>query len=262
MNPSVTIINDCSDDNAKTKQTTRCASLFNSPVNYLAVKSDLEASGNLIDVLDAFEDRPGLLLVNVAPRNANAKRWPNGTPFGYFYHNRVLIVSTIDGLTLSLVKKMKLTDEVYVMDIPTALTEMMEKNFLNKNLKEHIINTQFRSYNFVPRVAAYLYKYKTISHEKMSIEEVADPPKTYWWVDNFGNCKTTLFQNEVEVKNGKIKTKDGNFDFKTGLKDVSDDQSAFIVGSSGLKKRNFVELVVQGKKASERFKIQSGDQIF
>ena len=116
----VTLITDCKDDNALGRSTTRLSTLFECNITTIGVNgwdADLEAAGNLIDVLDASEGKKGVVLVNVAPRHRSGKKWPNGTPFAYFHYKETLVVTSIDGLTLSLVKKFNLVDRVNVMDI-------------------------------------------------------------------------------------------------------------------------------------------------
>jgi len=121
LNMFITVITDCQDDNAFGRQTTRLSQYFQYPITTVGVKNDLEAAGNLIDILDASEGSEGTVLVNVAPRHKEAKRWENGTPFGYFYYKNTLVISSIDGLTLSLVKKFSLVESINLMDIPTVL---------------------------------------------------------------------------------------------------------------------------------------------
>ena len=68
---NITIINDCQDANETGRQIARVSSLFNAPAHLIGVKnfSEIEAAGNLIDALDAIENRKGSVLVNVAPRH-------------------------------------------------------------------------------------------------------------------------------------------------------------------------------------------------
>ena len=75
----VTIINDCRDPNALGRQATRAASLFDCSVTPIGVENDLEAAGMLVDVLDAAEDRKGVILVNVAPRQSSGKKHDNAS---------------------------------------------------------------------------------------------------------------------------------------------------------------------------------------
>mgnify|MGYP001572747578 CR=1 FL=1 len=118
---NITIINDCKDENARGRQLTRIGSIFQYPANFIGVSNELEAAGNIIDVLDANGENSGIILVNVAPRNGKAKKYPNGTPFGYFWYEKTLIISSIDGYTLSIVKKLKLTKFINVLNIPETL---------------------------------------------------------------------------------------------------------------------------------------------
>lgn len=46
---------------------------MNSPVSFVGVTNDIQAAGNIIDILDAIEKNSGIILVNVAPRNGKAK---------------------------------------------------------------------------------------------------------------------------------------------------------------------------------------------
>ena len=258
---NITIINDCRDANAVGRQLTRVSALIESPVSFVGVFSDLEAAGNLIDILDAYGDSPGVILVNVAPRNGKAKKWENGTPFGYFWYKEILVVSSIDGLTLSLVKKLKLIDSINVLDIPKVIEQLVEESLVSPEVGEHIINTQFRSYDFLPRIAAYLLKNSNIQSENIAIKDIADAPKAIWWVDNFGNCKTTLFGDEIS-RDGQVSTRFGKTDYFEMLKDVPDKATALITGSSGISNKRFVELVVQGESAAQHLNIVAGDSIF
>ena len=239
---NITIINDCRDVNAVGRQQAMVNSLFGSPSNFLGVNTDLEAAGNLIDTLNVYEDRPGIILVNVAPRNGKAKKWKNGTPFGWFKYKKVLVVSTIDGLTLSLVKKLQLAKHINVLELPEEhpLYAVSQKS-------------QFRSLQFSPKIAKLLSDGKKVKNTKLSISEIPDPPKAIWWIDNFGNCKTTILEKEFgNTSHSK---------FYKNLKDVPDGEDAITVGSSGLGKDRFLELVSQGGDFAEANSISTGSPI-
>lgn len=257
---NITIINDCRDTNAIGRQIARTASLFDSPVSFVGITSDIQAAGNIIDILDAIEENPGIILVNVAPRNGKAKKWPNGTPFGYFWYKKVLVLASIDGLTLSLVKKFKLIKIVTILDIPKTLDQLIAGGTLRKNLKGSITKTQFRSFDFLPHVATYLSSGKKLKGKKLYIEDVPDVPPAIWWIDNFGNCKTTLLQEDVKGKN-RFSSKFRGLPYFERLKDVPDKTPALISGSSGLGEKRFLEVVVQGGSAEKEFNISTGDAI-
>ena len=266
----VSIINDCSDGNAMNRQASRYASYLNASVFPLGVhdfgdngNGELEAAGNLIDALDAAGGNKGLVAVNVAVRHGKGKKWPNGTPFGYFHYKDTLVISTIDGYCLSLVKKLKLTKKINVLDVPTVIDKMIEQDNYSKEYRKLVVDSQFRSYEFVPRVAKWLMNGIELPHEKYAIEKVANAPDAIWWVDNFGNTVTTLMPEDIKFKPGKkIKTKYGTLTCYDRLKDVPNNEAALIIGSWGIDNRRFVSLVVQGKSAAKQFGLVSGSPIF
>lgn len=223
-------------------------------LSFVGVQNDIEAAGNLIDILDAYEDRKGGILVNVAPRNGAAKKWPNGTPFGYFTYKNVTVVTSIDGHTLSLVKKLGLVDTVYVMDIPTVLAAMRAEGQVDEALETWVTHTQFRSFDFTPRALAWILKGYTLPHTTLSIADVADLSDTVWCIDNFGNCKTTILESEAD-------SHPTNIPRFSRLKDVPNDTPALIAGSSGLPGKRFLELVVQGGSAARHFSLSTGSTL-
>ncbi len=229
-------------------------------VSFIGVASDLEASGNLIDTLDAYGDAPGVILVNIAPRNGTAKKWKNGTPFGYFWYKKILVVSSVDGLTLSLIKKLGLIDVVHVLDIPTATQVLVKEGALSAEQRDYIINTQFRSFDFLPQIAAYLLKHTDVVSEPHTIADITDAPSVVWWIDNFGNCKTTLLKSEIG-ENDRVETIFGTLPYFERLADVPDDTPALITGSSGIDTRRFLEVVVQGKSAAEILTVATGSGV-
>src|SRR5438132_688008 len=123
----ITIINDCNDSNAAGRQQTRIAALFGIQPSFISVGGDLnagselEAAGSLIDCLDAAGDAKGIILCNVAPRSNAGKKWFNGTPFGYFSYKQTLVLSTVAGHTLSLVKKLGITQEISAIEYEKAV---------------------------------------------------------------------------------------------------------------------------------------------
>jgi len=258
----LTIINDCRDMNAAGRQATRAAALLKGTVHFIGVANDLEASGNLVDMLDAFGDTQGAVLVNVAPRNGKAKLWHNGTPFGYFYYKKILVVASVDGLTLSLVKKLGLADELKVLDIASCLHFLEKREQLTENLASRIHESQFRSYEFLPRAADWILRGREMPYSVLSLQAIADARPCVWWVDNFGNCKTTLLEEEVLKRKdarGAIPTAFGALPYYPRLKDVPDDTVALVTGSSGLENKQFVEIVAQGASAAQVLGISSGD---
>lgn len=260
----VTIINDCKDANAFGRQATRAAALFQTAVHTVGVGgyAELEAAGNLVDVLDASMGLPGVILVNVAPRHGSGKQWPNGTPFGYFWYQQTLVVSSIAGMTLSLVKKMRTLEECRVLDIPTVMQYAVQNKLLSESHSDHIIHTQFRSFHFLPFAAKWVFDTYQLPSTRYDVKHIQDVESSVWWIDNFGNCKTTLLPEDVGFSIGSIiETKIGNFQCFSRLKDVPNEQAGIIVGSSGLEEKRFLEIVVQGENAAERFGLYTGSKI-
>jgi hypothetical protein len=263
----LTIITDCRDDNARTRQETRYAHLFpEANVSFIGATTDIEASGNVIDIVEAGDDAPGVIAVNCAPRDGRAKKWKNGSPFGYAWVGNKLIVGTIDGYSFSLLKRFDLIDSIKVTDIRTALAE---GRYTPEQI-EVAANTQFRSLNYLPRLARIVWENKEITAETLPVSEVPDVPSLVWWIDCFGNCKTTLTPEDINFTAGEIKT----VTFADGtsipvpcverLADVPDGEPALIVGSSGLRDHNFVEIITQGVgggSAAKRFNIKKTDRI-
>jgi hypothetical protein len=253
----VTIINDCLDNNAFGRQLTRAASLLGCPVISIGVKNELEAAGNLIDTLDAAEDKKGVILVNVAPRHGSAKKWPNGTPFAYFKLGKTLVITTIDGYTLSLVKKLNLVQAVSLVDIPTALSYVVKKKLITSELKSLISETQFRSYEFTPRLAKWLLSGIRIPTMPYPLINVPNAPSAIWWVDNFGNCKTTMLPEDIGFKAGnKVKTPFGSLLCYNRLKDVPNKRLGLIIGSSGYGDKRFLEITIQGGNAWKKLNLR------
>jgi len=268
-----TIINDCQDPDAVGRQGTRVASLLGVAPTFVGVKhelkldeeftgAELEASGCLVDALDGCEGREGVILVNVAHRHGKGKRWPNGTPFGYFWYKKCLVVSSIDGAVLSLVKKFKLTDSICLMEVRTVMKDLFEKEVVSESVFKHVSQTQFRSFDFTPRVGAYLINGGRVPFENYSIDQISDVQNCVWFVDNFGNCKTTILPADIGFEEGKIiDTSCGKLSCLTHLKDVPDGQGALIIGSSGLEDKRFVEIVVQGVSAAKYFNLAVGSKV-
>lgn len=260
---NVTIINDCKDENARGRQIARVQALFGGNVNFIGVKNDLEAGGNLIDILDAYGNSSGVILLNVAPRHKSFGKYENGTPFCYFWYKNTLIITTLEGVSLSFVKEFNLVDEIKVLGIPTVLPVLVKAGLIEESDIARITNTQFRSYEFVPLVAKYLFENKNVISESLDIFEVNDLPRTIWAVDNFGNCKTTIVVDQankdfnIKINNEKLK----NVQEYVRLKDVPKGEPGIVIGSSGLISKRFLEFVVQGNSAQKHFGVEIGDEV-
>lgn len=258
----VTIINDCRDNNAAGRQCTRAAAILGVTPIFVGVKNDIEAAGNLLDILDASEGQKGIILVNVAPRSGEAHHFQNGTPFAYFNYKDTLVISSISGYTLSLIKRFGLIKNVQLLDIPKVLTAIVKQDQLGIETVDRISWSQFRSFDFLPRVAGWLWRQLPLPSELYLIESVPVLKNRVWCVDNFGNVKTSLLPEESGFTLGaKIKTKIGELICYKHLRDLPDNESGLVVGSSGIGDKRFLEIMTQGGSAAERFKLKVGDEI-
>lgn len=262
---AVTIINDCTDDNARMRQEMRTIAALGLSITYLGVPkfSSIAASGNLIDAIDAAAHHPSIVMVNVAPRHGDAKRFKNGTPFGYFFFRDSIVIASVSEATLVLVKKLKLVETIRILEPEVVLPVFADAGLIQKKHIDWILRTQFRSFNFVPRVAEYLALHKNeLPGEDFPLSEIADEPPVVWWIDNFGNLKTSLVESDVKFEAGKkLDTVWGEFTMYDRLSDVPNNELGCIVGSSGLGRDRFLELVVQGKSAEDKFGARIGDHI-
>ena len=256
-----TIINDCTDDNARGRQESRLQSLTETPTNFIGVASDIEASGHLVDVLDATAGRPGIVLVNVAPRGDHAKKWENGTPFGYFWFDQTLVVASVDGLVLAGIKKFGFCEEIHLLDTHTGAAAMRDANFITPDEAERIPQTQFRSFDFTPRIGAFIFSSGTVPSEPYPLEQVPELPLAIWHIDNFGNCKSTLTATDLQGQS-EVETRYGVLPYVPQLRDVPDGHHAITAGSSGFRDTRFLEFIVQRQSFARAHTVKIGDDVF
>lgn len=251
----VTVINDCRDANALVRQSIRLQAAFGCGVSAAGVENDLEAAGNLIDALDAARGAEGFILVNVAPRNGRARRWSNGSPFCMFSYGSTTVLSSVDGRTLSLAKRLGALTDVRLLDLPRVLFWAAGRRRITKEEVARIERTQFRSFEFLPLCATWTAEGEELPSEPLDTALVEEAPDAVWWVDNFGNCKTTVPAREAG--NAPLAIGDALAPRHARLKDVPDGALACVVGSSGLGQDRFLEIVVQGGDAAGRLGARS-----
>lgn len=258
------VITDTTDDNARGRVETRIKRVIGSAPTFVGVTypNQLEAAGALVDQLDALEDSDALVLVNVAPRSVNGENAgnrtenSNGTPFCWFRHNKVLVVASLDGYTLSLAKKLRLMSEVRVINFPVAIGTLLKAELISECEAESTLHTQFRSYEILPKFGAYLLAEYELPHTVRSADSILDAPSAVWLADAHGNCKTTLLAEEIEGLT-RVTTRWGTFPVYARLKDVPDGVTAVITGSSGIGAKRFVEIIIQGGNATEKLNIKT-----
>lgn len=220
---AVAHVNDCA-DNARARLEGQADSLIGRNAGFYEISSDLQAGAEIITALDALtgaeashkhRDHDKVVLANIAPRDGEGKRHPNGVPFCYFWDKRTgaLVVTTAGEMTLAMIKKFDLADEYFLLDTHDTLGVLRASGMIDEaerldsaaqlthQSSESIEDTQFRSLYFMQRVAAYLLRYGKVPKAKpKSMREVPDAPLAVYHVDQFakyGNCKTTVTPGDV-----------------------------------------------------------------
>lgn len=256
-----TIINDCRDPNAAARQTSRVGSLLKTSLSFVGVDSDLGAGLQLIDMLDATAGQEGMILVNVAPRGNHATKWENGTPFAYFWYKKTLVISSVAGFAFSAVKKFGLTDNINLLDIHEASKIMADAGFITSKEAERIPFSQFRSFDFTPRAGCFMMLGNHLPGTEYAQENIPDLPPAIWNIDNFGNCKTTLTPEDINIHE-KIQTRYGKLDYFEKLRDLPDGETAIVKGSSGIDNNRFLEILMQRQNFATKNNTNIGDDIF
>ena len=263
----VSVINNCRDHNARGRQESRIhAELLRVGIiplcTYIGYKHPLEAAMNLIDQIDALGEEMGTVGVNGAPRNGTAHRYENGALFCCFQYKKIWVLATLDSEILSLVRKLGLVKSVFVIHTKDTVARMAKDGFIAQSLCDEIAESQFRSFEFVPRVLAYVFTGHRVCCTEAPIETVVgNPPPAVALIDCFGNCKTTVLAEELP-RGAEVETAWGSLPYYPQLKSVPDGVGAIVKGSSGLPGKRFAEIVVNGGSAAERFNITVGDRIF
>jgi len=271
----ITIINDCRSGEDVSRLETRYSHLFpNTHISFVGVSSDLgssstlEAGGVLVDILDAADGQPGIIAMNVAPRGQVKKDGENGSKFCYFWCNKTLVVSTVKDYNLSLVKKLGLVSRINILDTKSVLIFAVKRKIISPSTADYINNSQFRSFDYQPRVARWLVDGLKIPHSPTPINQFPDPPSAAWLIDSFGNIKTTLTKRDLPASclrsnSPMIRTSIGSFTYYDRLKLVPSGKTAIYTGSSGIGKERFLEIATQNRRgsAAKTLKLIIGDTI-
>lgn len=245
----IDIFTDCVDENAKERQIDRYESLF--PGAHVScnnlVSGDVAILARIVDKLDAtrFGKELYIVVCNIAPRAD--KKYKNGAPFCFVRLGNAIIIGTPDAFVL--LKKLGIVTEVQETDVLTSC-----KKFLDDGEAERIARSQFRSFDYVPLLALWLFENKDIPTTSLVVE-TETIEEQIWWKDCFGNLKTTL--TESNIKNAK----DTKFPFYERMSDVPVGDIAYVVGSSGYGNSRFVELIKQGGSAADDLDLDVGHKI-
>lgn len=266
------IITDCGDQNARTRQQLRFGSLFGVRPEFIGLgpdNPDLEAAGQLVDVLDAvstpvaYPSTPIAVLVNVAPRGDDIRsKWENGTPFCYFHYDIATVLAPYEGRALSLAHKLGMVSIVNLLDVPQVTRHLTAEDILSAREAENINNTQFRSLEFLPLVARELLGGRFIPAEQIELVGPQNVGAQVWFVDSFGNVKTTLLSGDVDFEAGKkVIINNREVTCYERLTDVPTSEFGLTIGSSGYGDKRFLEVVKQKGRAADEFGLSIGDEV-
>lgn len=268
------IITDCADGLARSRQELRFESLFGVEPAFLGVSSyePLEAAGSLLDQLDIFNNFPagdrqpsGVVLVNVAPRGEDVReKWDNGVPFCYFRTGDTLVVSTFTERVLALADRFGVVSEVALMDIPAVTKAAIGWGGLTPAQADKINHSQFRSLEFLPLVAYWLSNGREVPTENRQLKDLPDIKNLVWHVDSFSNAKTTLTPEDIGFEPGKqFKLADGSTAVcHSRLADVPKGVTALTVGSSGYGNKRFIEVIVGHRgRAADKHNLRVGSPV-
>jgi len=272
---SVTGVNDCFlCPDALHRFEDRCVGIFGSRPSCRAVRDDMTAACALIATLDAKRGAPTVVCINAAPRGTNEpgvikQNHDNGTPFGFVKYGETLITSTLTGYELSLAKKLLPKQVLGLLEVPAVMEYMLQLGRVTETQAQHVCNSQYRSFEFLPDAAAWLYAGENLPFTEISMDQIPDMPGIVWKIDNFGNCCTTIQTCERvgAVRGGRSQTLHwGVLPHYERLADVPRGKAAIVSGSSGFgfgHERRFLEIVVGGMgNAAKELGITVGSEVF
>jgi hypothetical protein len=168
------------------------------------------------------------------------------------------VATTLNARPLSLVRRELKIKQVYVTDIREVLRAATAWSDLGTAEVQRIADTQFRSLWYLPLLAKWVSEDRPVPSRLDDVPSLGDEdPVVVSVVDNFGNCKFDCRPDDIGFTVGASLPVAGQ-DVKCypHLTDVPHGSAGLIPGSSGF---DFVELVIRGASAADRFGLQPGD---
>lgn len=269
QNRHVVVITDCQCANAALRQSMAWVNFAGTdqPNNPFAITGDIDGAGMLVDALVESRGLPWVIFCQSAPRDYESQKKRNGSPFGYFWYRETLVIASLDGYMLSLAKRLGFITsaaDVREMNIAEVLASRVTEGELTENEASMILRSQFRSLKFAPRAAGWILAGAKIPTRRLDFCRIPDFGNRVWWIDNFGNCKTSIRRSDVGYKEqNTLRTTIGELPCIYDLRSVPEGQQAATIGSSGPEGDEFIEFVVQGKNcgsAAKRFGLKVGSE--
>lgn len=188
-----------------------------------------------------------LIYHNCAPRQDNSEARPNNEGEGLTYvklHNNVEVIGVLAGYTLSFIKEEAL--QIKTIEVSRG-------------------GSQFRSRDVFPQAAAAIINgEQNLLGETIAQRQIPDfPLNRVAWLDGYGNIKTTIPADSIDLKpESKVTLRVGDTVsdgvYSDGSFKVPEGTLAFAPGSSGWLKKDgtqirWMELFLRGGSAWERF---------
>lgn len=226
----------------------------------------IEASGNIVDALDAFSPHTtGAILCNSAPRKD--ARETNGSAIVAGSVGLITLISTAGAL--GLVRKL----------VPNLMVRKLNVNaFLSQCVKTDRHTFNFRGLEVIPHILKHMHYYN--DKGSFLFQDFFEPFDQFpavdscvWHVDTIGghptNLKLTILRDECK---GFEKGHTARVLFpKSGasheipcferLTDIPTGSLGLYEGSSGLGNRRFLEIAVMGGSAAKELGVRAGDPI-
>ena len=188
-----------------------------------------------------------LIYHNCAPRQDDSEARIDNEGEGLTYAllpNDVIVVGVLSGYTLSFIKEE--ARQIQIVNVSRG-------------------GSQFRSRDVFPQAAAAIFNGdKSLLGETIELEQIPDFPRDrVAWIDGYGNIKTTIPADTIELKTeSKVTLRVGDTVsdgiYSNGSFKVSEGTLAFAPGSSGWMRKDgtrvrWMELFLRGGNAWERF---------
>lgn len=262
------------DQNAKMRITARLGRYFpGSKIEGFGVNNSIEASLFLLDLMDALvnpllparsissEKYSFGIIVNSAKRKGNNN---HNVTFGKVVIDDVLIITTLGGYELSLLKKLQiLPQDTWAYDIPKVLKWAVDSKLITSDYGVFLNETQFRTFELAPLLL--LWESNSLSGLSdccNQVKEIPDLNNRIVFSDIYGNLKTSEFSVYPIDYNRDFLLKIG--DEERGvitsynqLSEIPDGKLGLNVwGSSGFNNIRLIELNVKGGSAKDFLRIE------
>ena len=248
------IISDCTDVNVLARYK---AAFFRecprSIIECVPTKHVLEAAGTGVDLINELRGQRGAVFINFAPRRDADKKngLSNGPDFVYFFVGKTLVVTS---------NTPSIFGVLHHFGVPYENIRLIDCN------DDRFEKTQFRSGQIIPLVVKEILTGEYVG-QQCEVENQCVKNRI-WFVDNFGNCKTTIrdgisgyFARSLHLDDKFVFFNEDKLPYYYGLTDVPDGTPACIYGSSGYQDESAAELVIKGGSFAKRYGVKVGDEI-